>query len=126
MKIIKIFFTGSAIVLAIMWIYLYPFHRIMAEIKFAQYIALQDIDVSDIKTKDVLRDYTHGGHRILVEYYSDEGNSYRYFYNFVYYAGKGKYKFHGMRCIVHRGAFQIDPSTQKERIKYPPVSPDWI
>lgn len=38
MKIIKNFFTGLAIVLAIMWIYLYPFHRIMAEIKFAQYI----------------------------------------------------------------------------------------
>ena len=78
--------TGKQIILSIVvlliWIYAYniPIQRIKAEIAVNKYMTLQNVDFSQIESKEVIKDWTQNGHYIIIKYKDDPGKIYDYQY----------------------------------------------
>lgn len=64
-------------------IYEYPIQRYFALKKFYNYTTTQGVDESNIKKKDVYKDWKNGGYSIIVNYWDNPDYEYAYHYYVV-------------------------------------------
>lgn len=91
--IIVIIFITLAVV------YYFPLQRILDEIKYEQYAALQGVSYIDVASKNFQKDYKQGGYFISVTYKSDPKHRYLYHYFLLDYR-KSKTSYNTMYCYI--------------------------
>lgn len=110
--------TIFAGIFIIMWIYYFPLQRLLAEKKYKEYAKQQGVSTTDIKSKDVYKDYKQGGYYITVKYHSDPAHIYDYQY-YLIQRGKENTLFNIMYChIFDMENNQLDDFT---KVVYKPI-----
>lgn len=115
--ILKIFIIIIVCVLLYV-IYYFPLQRILAEIRFNKYIALQGIAPNNIKSKEVFKDYKQDGYCVRVQYNDDPGFTYEYKY-FLMELNTLKIA-NEMDLDIYKDSSLIEPDYLG--VKYPPLN----
>lgn len=79
----KLFLIRVLVMIVLAWGYQFPLYRVFAEKKYAQYAEQQGASITDVKSKDVYKDYKQGGYYITVKYHSDPDHVYDYQYYLI-------------------------------------------
>lgn len=113
-----IILSTIVIVLLLALVYYFPLQKSLAEKKYEDYSAKQGVVASDIKTKEVFKDYKQGGYFISVTYYSDPGHNYLYHYFLLDFSKTGP-MYDTMYCDIYN--MENDLVEHYDGVQYKPL-----
>lgn len=119
----KIIFKVLLILLFIICLYIiysFPIQKLLTNISFHDYIEHQGIDIENIQSKVIKKDYKQNGYWIDVVYKDDP--EWRYSYHFLCRDLRNIFSYKSINCIIYNSKNEsYELVGGEDSVKYPPL-----
>lgn len=111
---------GVIIVISLIFIYYFPFQYLLAQKNFEKYINLQGVQVADIASKTLIKNYKQDGYYIDVVYNSDP--QFLYSYKFSTSDISKFFSYKSISCVIYNlNHVSVEVTGESKNVKYPPL-----
>lgn len=111
---------GVIIVISLIFIYYFPFQYLLAQKNFEKYINLQGVQVADIASKTLIKNYKQDGYYIDVVYNSDP--QFLYSYKFSTSDISKIFSYKSISCVIYNlNHVSVEVTGESKNVKYPPL-----
>ena len=119
-KIISKILLILLFIICIYIIYSFPVQKLLADISFQDYIEHQGIDIKNIQSKIMIKDYKQNGYYIDVVYKDDSDCVYSY--HFLCKDLRNIFSYKSIQCYIFNSQNEFYELVDGEDIvKYPPI-----
>ena len=118
----KKWLLGILVIIVAYGLYFYPGQRYLAEKTFGEYIAIQGVNLENIQSKRVFKDYKQNGYIIDVSYRDDPEFRYNYKYAVDSIKDMNSYRAIRLNIYTKTNNESVELSGDSEKVKYPPIN----